>query len=288
MEREARGGGRRLSGYFDMIPHAELLCLIKGRVSDGSILKLIKGWLRAPMVEEDPEKCGRRIVQYRCETPQGGVISPLLANLFLHYSLDKWLERTYPNNPFERYADDGVVHCRSRAGEEELRRRISERLAECGLEVSEQKTKVVYSKVDDRTGSHEHEKFIFFGCEFRPRLAKNRWGRDFLSFLPAVSGKAIKAIWQQIKVWKIPLRSDKTLEELSRMFTATIRGWGEYYGRYYRSLLHNVFEPMERQWVKWRAANLSGCDDIDGEQRNGCGGSPRQRSNIDGKSSFTP
>jgi RNA-directed DNA polymerase len=102
------------------------------------VVLYIERWLKAPVQETNGE-----LVARERGTPRGGVISPLLAKLLLHYALDKWLERTCPNNPFERYADDGVVHCRSRAEAEDLRRRIGERLAECGLELNEQKARAL-------------------------------------------------------------------------------------------------------------------------------------------------
>ncbi len=126
-------------------------------------------------------------------------------------------------------------------------------MAECGLELNLQKTKIVYCKDDDRSGHHEHEKFTFLGYEFRPRRAKNYRGKYFISFLPAVSDKAAKKIRDEMKGWKLHLRSDKTLNYLARMFNPMIRGWVQYYGHYYRSMLYPVFRPLDRTLVRWAA-----------------------------------
>ena len=132
-----------------------------------------------------------------------------------------------------------------------MREAIIVRLAACGLELNLQKTKIVYCKDDDRSGNHEHEKFTFLGYEFRPRRAKNYRGKYFISFLPAVSEKAAKKIREAMRGWKLHLRSDKTLSDLARMFNPMIRGWVQYYGRYYRSMLHPVFRPLDRTLVRW-------------------------------------
>ena len=178
-------------------------------------------------------------------------ISPLLANLFLHYAVEDWMKRNHPSVCFERYADDAIVHCRSQAQAEELRQAIAQRLAECGLELNTQKTKIVYCKDADRTGTHEHEKFDFLGYRFQARRARNRYGKYFISFLPAISDKAGRAIREEMRNWKLHLRSDKSIEDLSRMFNPIIRGWVQYYGRYYRSMLYPVFRQLDRSLAKW-------------------------------------
>jgi RNA-directed DNA polymerase len=134
---------------------------------------------------------------------------------------------------------------------ENLREAIIRRMAECGLELNLQKTKIVYCKDADRRGKHEHEKFTFLGYEFRPRRARNHRGKYFVSFLPAISDKAAKATRQEIRGWKLQLRSDKSLEDLARMFNPILRGWMQYYGKYYRSMLHPVFRPLNRRLVRW-------------------------------------
>jgi RNA-directed DNA polymerase len=235
-----------IKGFFDNIPHDLMMKAVRKHASEKWVQLYIERWLKAPAQDEQGNLSGRTK-----GTPQGGVISPLLANLFLHYALDQWMVRTHPGNLFARYADDAIVHCRTREEAERLREAIIHRLAECGLELNLQKTKIVYCKDADREGNHEHEKFTFLGYEFRPRRAKNYRGKYFVSFLPAVSDKAAKKIRQEIKDWKLHLRSDKSLGDLARMFNPMIRGWVHYYGRYYRSMLHPIFRHLDRRLIRW-------------------------------------
>jgi len=147
--------------------------------SEKWVVLYIERWLKAPAQDALGNLAGRDK-----GTPQGGVISPLLANLFLHHAFDQWMARTHPGNLFARYADDAIVHCRTKKEAERLREAIIRRPAECGLELNLQKTKIVFCKDADRRGKHEHEKFTFLGYEFRPRRAKSYRGKYFVSFLP--------------------------------------------------------------------------------------------------------
>lgn len=235
-----------IKGFFDNIPHDLMMRAVHKHAPEKWVVLYIERWLKAPAQDEQGNQTPRSK-----GTPQGGVVSPLLANLFLHYALDQWMTRHYPGIPFERYADDAILHCPTREVAERLREAIIGRLAECGLELNLQKTKIVYCKDADRKGNHEHEKFTFLGYEFRPRGAKNYRGQYFVSFLPAISDKAVKKIRQELKGWQLHKRSDKTLKDLSRMFNPIIRGWVQYYGYYYRSRLHPVFQPLNRTLVRW-------------------------------------
>jgi RNA-directed DNA polymerase len=235
-----------IKGFYDNIPHELLMRAVRKHAKEKWVVLYVERWLKAPAQNEQ----GQLIARDK-GTPQGGVASPLLANLFLHYGFDAWMARKYPSLPFERYADDAIVHCRTKEQAENLREAIIQRMAECGLELNLQKTKIVYCKDADRRGNHEHEKFTFLGYEFRPRRAKNHRGKYFVSFLPAISDKAAKAIRQEIRGWKLHLRSDKSLEDLARMFNPILRGWMQYYGKYYRSMLHPVFRPLNRRLVRW-------------------------------------
>ena len=179
------------------------------------------------------------------------MISPLLANLFLHYAFDRWLTVKYPQVLFERYADDAILHCRTETEAQELRTAIAARLQECGLELHPEKTRIVYCKDDDRRGKYPNEKFDFLGYTFRPRRSKNRFGKFFVNFSPAVSDKAVKAIRVEIRSWKLPLRSDKQIEDLSWMFNPVIRGWLQYYARYYRSALYPLMHHLNRSLARW-------------------------------------
>jgi RNA-directed DNA polymerase len=235
-----------IKGFFDNISHELMMRAVRKHAREKWVVLYIERWLKAPAQDEHGHLTPRDK-----GTPQGGVISPLLANLFLHYAFDQWMARQHPDLPFERYADDAIVHCRTREEAERLREEITRRLAECELALNAQKTKIVYCKDDDRRGSHEHEKFTFLGYEFRPRRAKNYRGKFFISFLPAVSDKAAKKIREEVRGWKLHLRSDKNLSDLARMFNPMIRGWVQYYGKYYRSMLHPVLRPLDRILVRW-------------------------------------
>jgi len=180
-----------------------------------------------------------------------GVASPLLANLFLHYAFDKWMDRAHPDIPFERYADDAVCHCKSEAQAQALKQELSERMNEVGLELHPEKTKLVYCKDDDRCEDYPTIAFDFLGYTFRPRRSKNRWGKYFINFTPAISTTAAKATRQQARSWRWHLRSDKTLEDLSRMFNTNIQGWINYYGRYYQSALYPTLRSLDRRLVRW-------------------------------------
>src|SRR3954464_2593806 len=175
----------------------------------------------------------------------GGVISPVLANLFLHYAFDVWMHRNHPGIPFERYADDAICHCGSEEQAAALRVALEKRFAECGLTLHPEKTKIVYCKDDDRRGDYPNQKFDFLGYTFRPRLARRRAGKIGVSFSPAVSNKALKAIRQTVRRWSLQERSDKSLDDLARMFNAHIRGWINYYGRFYPSALYPTLRHID-------------------------------------------
>jgi RNA-directed DNA polymerase len=216
-----------IKGLFDNIDHDLLMKAVGHHTQCKWILLYIERWLKAPFQKEDGT-----LVEREKGTPQGGVVSPVLSNLFLHYVFDKWMERNYPRNPFCRYADDAVAHCRNEAEAHKLQKALEVRFRECGLELHPQKTKIVYCKDDDRRGDYPNISFDFLGFTFRPRRSKNRRGKHFINFTPAVSNKAGKAMRETARRWKMHLRSDKVLEDLSRMFGPVIRGWINYYGSF--------------------------------------------------------
>ncbi len=235
-----------IKGFFDNIDHELLMRAVRKHAKEQWVVLYIERWLKAPVQEEDGQ-----LVPRERGTPQGGVVSPLLANLFLHYAFDEWLRRSYPHLPFERYADDAIVHCSTEREAQEVWSAIAVRLRECRLELHPEKTKVVYCKDEDRRGNYPSEKFDFLGYTFRPRRSKNRYGKYFINFSPAVSDKAGKAIRAEIRSWKLHLRSDKSLEDLARMFNPIIRGWLQYYGRYYRSALYPLMRQLDRSLARW-------------------------------------
>jgi RNA-directed DNA polymerase len=180
-----------------------------------------------------------------------GVLSPLLANLFLHYAFDRWITVKYPHVPFERYADDAIVHCKTATEAQEVRAAIATRLEECGLELHPEKTRIVYCKDDDRRRRYPNEKFDFLGYTFQARRSKNRKGKFFINFSPAVSNKAAMAMRTEVRSWNLPQRSDKAIEDLSRMFNPIVRGWIRYYGRYYPSALYPTMRQLDRDLALW-------------------------------------
>jgi RNA-directed DNA polymerase len=184
-------------------------------------------------------------------TPQGGVISPILANLYLHYAFDAWMTREYPKLPFCRYADDGLIHCRTLKQAQEVYKHLAQRLQKCGLEIHPEKTKIVYCMDIHRQQQHDEVQFDFLGYAFRPRRSFDRYGRTFMNFTPAISPKAAKALRQEIRSWRLQLKSDKSLEDLARMFNPVITGWVNYYCRFYSSAFHVVARRINRGIVRW-------------------------------------
>ena len=235
-----------IKGLFDNIDHQLLMKAVRKHTDNPWVILYVQRWLTAPFQMPDGT------VKIRTKgTPQGGVISPLLANLFLHYAFDAWMHRNHPDKPFARYADDGIAHCRSMKEAEKLHESLRERFAACGLELHPTKTRIVYCKDDDRKGNYPVTSFDFLGYTFRPRRSKSRRGKYFINFTPAVSNKAKKSMQHTIRGWRMHLKPDKTLEDLSRMFNPVIRGWINYYGRFYKSELYSVLRHMDRALTRW-------------------------------------
>ena len=235
-----------IRAFFDTVPWDLVLKAVAHHTDQQWILLYVERWLKAPLQHRD----GTLVARDR-GTPQGSAISPLLANVFMHYAFDAWMVREFPSIGFERYCDDAVVHCRSEAQARRVRDAIAARLARVGLELHPDKTRIVYCKDVDRPGSAEHEKFTFLGYEFRPRLAKNRHGKHFVSFLPAVSTEAKKKMGAEIRSWGLGRRSDKSLYDLARMFNSIVQGWINYYGRFYKSELLYFLRRLNNHLVRW-------------------------------------
>jgi group II intron reverse transcriptase/maturase len=236
-----------IKAFFDSIPH-DLIEKAVTHHTDLAWVQLYVGrWLRAPI-----ERSDGTLLERTKGTPQGGVASPLLANLFLHYAFDAWMQRTFPDIPFERFADDAIVHCRSEKQARFVLDAIRTRLSECGLDLHPTKTKIVYCQDDDRRGTYESIKFDFLGYSFQPRRAKTRWGKFFVSFLPAISAKAAKKIRQTIRDWRMAsTRNNQRLEDLANFTNPVVRGWLNYYGRFYRSKCTQVLRHFNEALGQW-------------------------------------
>jgi RNA-directed DNA polymerase len=235
-----------IKGFFDNIDHGLLMRAVRKHTDSKWLLLYVERWLKAPVQAEDGT-----LVSREKGSPQGSVISPLLANLFLHYAFDEWMRRNYDNIPFERYADDILVHCRSEKQARWIKAVIEERLKQCGLELHPEKTKIVYCKDSFRKGNYPNEKFDFLGYTFRPRRSKDRYGRFFISFLPAVSDEAAKSMRRTIRGWRIHRMTDKSIKDLACMFNSVIRGWINYYGQFYRSALYPIFNQLNGALQRW-------------------------------------
>jgi RNA-directed DNA polymerase len=235
-----------IRGFFDNLDHELVLRAVRKYTQCSWILLYLKRWLEAPAQLEDGT-----LVPRTKGTPQGGVVSPLVANIFLHLAFDDWMRRVHPGVPFERYADDIVAHCGTETQAQQVLESIRRRLALCRLEVHPGKTRIVYCKDDLRSRGYPQERFDFLGYTFRPRRSKNRWGKFFINFSPAVSTDAATKMRQDMRRWQLPLRSDKAIDDLARMWNPVLRGWIQYYGRFYRSALCSVFRHLNDLLVRW-------------------------------------
>ena len=231
--------------FFDSVPHDLLLKAVSHHTRERWVLLYIERWLKAPMLMPD----GTLVARER-GTPQGSPISSLLANLFMTYAFDLWMDREHPGAPFERYADDIVVHCGSEMHARQLWVEIANRLKTVGLELHPEKTKVVYCKDANRPGDSEHTSFDFLGYAFRGRLARGPRGY-FMSFAPALSPAARKAISHTIRDWHLRRRTTEDLSSLAREINPQVRGWIGYYGAFYRSELHFLAYRIDQHLVRW-------------------------------------
>jgi len=235
-----------IRGMFDNIDHSLLMKAVRHHTTCSWVRLYIERWLTAPVQQKDG------VLRPRTKgTPQGGIVSPILANLFLHYGFDRWMTTHFPRLPFCRYADDGLVHCRSLKQAKYVKELLAQRLKECGLELHPDKTRIVYCKDLHRRDEYEHIQFDFLGYNFRPRRSYDRHGRVFTNFTPAMSPSAATAARQAIRSWRLQLKSDKSLEDLSRMFNPVIDGWINYYCRFYTSAFNAVSRYLNRALVCW-------------------------------------
>ena len=235
-----------IKGLFDNIDHDLLMRALKKHCQIPWVLLYVERWLKAPMQTTDG-----KLLERKRGTPQGGVVSPLLANLFLHYTFDVWVTRNLSSVRFCRYADDGVVHCKSLVQAKLALDRIGKRFRECGLELHPDKTRIVYCQDVNRRGTHTDVQFTFLGYTFRPRKAVDKYQRVYVNFSPAVSRAALKAMRQTIRGWHLQLKCDCELSDLAKMFNPVLRGWRQYYGRFYSSAMSVIWKHMNDYLVRW-------------------------------------
>jgi Retron-type reverse transcriptase len=235
-----------IAKFFDSVRWDLIVKAVEAHTEVRWVLLYVKRWLQAPLALPDGT------LQKRDRgTPQGSAVSPVLANLFMHYAFDAWMAREFPTVPFERYADDAVVHCVSEHQARRVLAALGSRMDEVGLRLHPDKTKIVYCKDWKRRGKHEHISFTFLGYTFRPRKAQGRDGRSFLGFLPAISKDALKKISAEVRSWRLHRRTILSLKEIAAKINPIVAGWMRYYGRYYRSALYPLLARINAYLVRW-------------------------------------
>jgi RNA-directed DNA polymerase len=235
-----------IRGLFDNIDHTLLLRAVRKHVKCKWALLYIERWLKAPMRLEDGT-----LVQRTKGTPQGGVVSPMLANLFMHYTFDAWMAREHPGLPWCRYADDGLVHCRTEAEAKAVKAKLAARLAECHLELHPEKTKIVYCKDGRRRKKYPNTTFDFLGYSFRAMAAKSRKGEVFTGFGPQVSASSLKAMRQTVREMKLRRLTQIRLTDIARKLNPILQGWLNYYGRFYPSAMYPMWRYLNATLVAW-------------------------------------
>jgi RNA-directed DNA polymerase len=232
--------------FFDSLDHNLVIRTVEANTTDKWVLLYVRRWVKAPLQLPDGT------LQERDKgTPQGSAVSPVLANLFLHYAFDMFLEREFPAVEFERYSDDAVVHCVTERQARQVREALTARLAELGLELHPGKTKVVYCKDSLRHGEHDTVAFTFLGYAFRPRQVKGKNGQIFTSFTPAISPEALTAKGQMVRGWRLHMRTGASLDELAAAINPIVAGWIGYYGLFGRKVLNQLLRRVNTYLTRW-------------------------------------
>jgi RNA-directed DNA polymerase len=232
--------------FFDNVPWGLLVKAVDAHTDARWVTLYVRRWLAAPLVMPDG-----LLVERERGTPQGAPVSPVLANLFLHYAFDTWMAREYPSIWFERYADDVVLHCVTEGQARQVLAALSDRMVEVGLRLHPDKTRIVYCKDGVRRGSYEHEAFTFLGYTFRARKNRSRRGNLFLSFDPAISNDALNKISREVRSWHLHIRTDLTFNELARRVNPKVAGWINYYGRFRPWELIPFLMRINAYLVRW-------------------------------------
>ncbi len=232
--------------FFDSVPWDLIVKAVEVNTGDAWVILYVKRWLAAPLQMPDGS-----LAQRDRGTPQGSAVSPVLANLFLHYAFDMWMAGKFPSVPFERYVDDAVVHCRSERQARMVLAALGQRMGQVGLMLHPDKTRVVYCKDGKRRGSHEHVSFTFLGFTFRARGMRSRHGNVFTGFGPAVSKDVLKKMSAEVRSWRLHTRTTLTGKDLARWINPVIQGWMNYYGRFYKTALYPLLWRINGYLVRW-------------------------------------
>lgn len=233
--------------FFDSVDHELMVKAVEVNTDQKWVVLYVKRWLKAPMVMPDG-----KVVERDRGTPQGSAVSPVLANLFMHYAFDSWLEREFPAVEFERFADDAVVHCSTLRQARAVLAALSDRMESVGLRLHPDKTKIVYCKDRKRRFDYEVTSFTFLGYTFRPRKAPTKDGKSmFTAFLPAISKDALKDKGRTLRRWRLHLRTTSDLAALAGWMNPVIRGWMNYYGKFYRTEMDRLLRRINTYLMRW-------------------------------------
>jgi group II intron reverse transcriptase/maturase len=232
--------------FFDSVPHGLMVKAVEANTDLPWVVLYVKRWLVAPLVLPDGSS-----LQRDRGTPQGSSVSPILANLFLHYAFDMWLAREFPAIRFERYVDDAVIHCGTERQAREVLAALGERMAEVGLGLHPDKTRIVYCKDSNRKGSSEHTAFTFLGFTFRGRRVRTKTGKMFTGFNPAISKDALKKLSAQVRSWRLHQHTGHSEADLARKINPIVRGWMQFYGAFQRSALYPLLARINAYLMRW-------------------------------------
>jgi group II intron reverse transcriptase/maturase len=235
-----------IRAFFDTVPWDLVVKAVEANTDLSWVVLYVKRWLEAPLTLPDGS-----LRQRERGTPQGSAISPVLANLFLHYAFDSWMVREFPGVGFERYVDDVVIHCAGEARAKYVLAALRERMDQVGLELHPDKTRIVYCKDSSRCGSYEHIEFTFLGYTFRPRRVRSKHGKMFTGFNPAVSRNALKKMSREVRSWRLHRRTRTSLTDLARQVNPVVRGWMNYFGAFHKSALYPLLARINAYLMRW-------------------------------------
>jgi group II intron reverse transcriptase/maturase len=232
--------------FFDSVPRDLIIRAVEANTDLPWVVLYVKRWLDAPVQNPDGS-----VLRRDRGTPQGSAVSPVLANLFLHYAFDAWMAREFPAVTFERYVDDAVVHCVSEARAREVLAAIAERMEQVGLRLHPDKTRIVYCQDGRRRASYEHTEFTFLGFTFRQRRSRSKDGKQFSSFNPAISKPALKKISAEVRSWRLHNRTGRDFVDVARDINPIVRGWMNYYGAFNRSAMYPLLQRINAYLIRW-------------------------------------